>query len=257
MFCGDPCIMNCDPKHPDRWRRVVLCRTADRDGQGTFKHAILSVCDARNDEWANDVKLRVQGAISDLHAADARYHEDCKSSFMAPRSVRAAASGTRPKETGDAAFQCTVARMSNEPSRIWNTIDVYDEYQSHGGELLSKGKLLAQLTEHFGPDLLVLSGSGVASLLVFRSRASSALRLVARKDDGAEIELDKAAANIFQESKQLARERNAYQRRVCMDEALDAVSPTLLSLLSKISDKLNRTMPAALIGNIITSIVTN
>ncbi len=36
-------------------------------------------------EWANHVK---QGAVSDLHA-----------SFMAPRSVSAAASDTKPKET--------------------------------------------------------------------------------------------------------------------------------------------------------------
>ncbi len=42
-----------------------------------------------------------------------------------------------------------------------------------------------------------------------------------------------------------------------MDEAFDVVSPTMSSLLSKISDKLNHTKPAALIGNIITNIITN
>ena len=84
--------------------------------------------------------------------------------------------------------------------------------------------LLAKLTEHFSPDLLVLSGSGVASLLVFRSRTSSILRLVAKKedDDDVEIELDKAAAHIVRESKKLARERNIYQRRVCTDEVLES-----------------------------------
>ena len=257
VFCGDLCIMDYDLKHRYRWRRVVLCRTADRDGQMTFKQVILNVCDSRN-EWANHVKIRIQGAVSDLHAADARYHEDCKSSFMAPRSVRAASSSTKPKETEDTAFQSTISQMSNEPSRIWNTVDAYDEYLSHGGELLSRRMLLAKLTEHFGPDLLVLSGSGVASLLVFRSRTSSILRLVAKKyDDDAEIELAKAAAHIVRESKKLARERNVYQRRVCIDEALDVVSPIMLSLLSKISDKLNHTMPAALIGNIITNMITN
>ena len=102
----------------------------------------------------------------------------------------------------------------------------------------------------------MLSGSGIASLLVFRSRTSSILRLVAKKedDDDVEIELDKAAAHIVRESKKLARERNIYQRRVCTDEVLDVVSPTMLSLFSKISDNLNHTMPAALIGNIITNI---
>ena len=32
LFCGEECL-DVDPKHPDRWRRVVLCRTADR-GEG-------------------------------------------------------------------------------------------------------------------------------------------------------------------------------------------------------------------------------
>ncbi len=117
--------------------------------------------------------------------------------------------------------------------------------------------LLAKLTEHFGPDLLVLSGSGVASLLVFRSTTSSILRLVAQTDDDVEMELDKVAAHVVEESKKIAREKNIYQRRVCLNDALDVVSPTMLSLLSKISDKLNHTKPAALIGNIITSIITN
>ncbi len=250
-------VMDYDQKHPSRWRRVVLCRTADRGGKETFKQVILNVCDLRNDEWASRVKIRIQGAVSDLHAADARYHEDCKSSFMAPRSVRAAASSTKPKETEDKALQSTILQMSNESSQIWNTVAAYDLYLSHGGELLSRRTLLEKLTEHFGPDLLVLSGSGVASLLVFRSRTSSILRLVAQKDDDVEMELDKVATHIIKESRKLAQERNIYHRRVSMDEAFDVVSPTMSSLLSKISDKLNHTKPAALIGNVITNIITN
>ena len=85
---------------------------------------ILNVCESRNDEWASYVKIRIQGAVSDLHAADAWYHEDCKSSFMAPRSVRAAAGGTKPEDT---AFQCTISQMSNERSRIWNLRSEYRE----------------------------------------------------------------------------------------------------------------------------------
>ena len=183
VFCGDLCIMDFDPKHPSRWRRVVLCRTADRSGKETFKQVILNVCDLRNDEWASRVKIRIQGAVSDLHAANARYHEDCKLSFMAPHSVRAAASSTKPKETEDKALQSTILQMSNESSQIWNTVSAYDLYLSHGGELLSRRTLLAKLTEYFGPDLLVLSGSGVASPLVFCSRTCSILRLVAQNDD--------------------------------------------------------------------------
>ncbi len=216
----------------------------------------MNICELRNDEWAGLVKTRIPGALSDLHAADAQYHENCKSSFMAPRSVNAVASSANVKEKNEAdrALQCTILRMSDESSQIWNTVTAYDLYLSHGGKL-SRRMLLAKLTEHFGPDLLVLSGSGVASLLVFRSTTSSILRLVAQTDDDVEMELDKVAAHVVAESKKIAREKNIYQRRVCLNDALDVVSPTMLSLLSKISDKLNHTKPAALIGNIITSIM--
>ena len=36
------------------------------------------------------VRLRVQGAISDLNAEDARYHVNCKSSFISPKHVNVA-----------------------------------------------------------------------------------------------------------------------------------------------------------------------
>ena len=55
-----------------RWRRVTQCRTARN-----FKQNILQVCDSRGDSLADSVGVRVNGALSDLHAADGQYHCDC------------------------------------------------------------------------------------------------------------------------------------------------------------------------------------
>ena len=41
-------------------------------------------------KWASEVRVRVCGAVSDLHAADARYHKSCRVNFMFPRSTSAA-----------------------------------------------------------------------------------------------------------------------------------------------------------------------
>ena len=38
---------------------------------------IVNQFHTRGDEWADQVKLRVQGAVSDLHAVESRYHGDC------------------------------------------------------------------------------------------------------------------------------------------------------------------------------------
>lgn len=90
-FGGEKCIMKPDPHHPGHWRTAKLCRTADL-GKGTsFKDAILNVCHQRKDAWAKEVEHRVLGAISNLHAADAHYHNDCRCKFMSPQSVQIAA----------------------------------------------------------------------------------------------------------------------------------------------------------------------
>ena len=38
IFCGESCAIEKDKKHPHRWRRAVLCRTADASpGKKSFK----------------------------------------------------------------------------------------------------------------------------------------------------------------------------------------------------------------------------
>ena len=48
--CGQNCLLNY-PKHPDQWKRIVVCRTVDR------KEELLTVCDERGDEVAAGVCL--------------------------------------------------------------------------------------------------------------------------------------------------------------------------------------------------------
>ena len=64
----------------------MLYGTTDRgNGSKTFTQLIHDKCIERNDEWAGQVRVHVEGAISDLHAADGRYHVDCMSKFMNKR----------------------------------------------------------------------------------------------------------------------------------------------------------------------------
>ena len=63
LFCGEECF-DIDPKHPDRWRRVVLCRTAVRgEGTKTFKETFQDICTSRHDDWAREVETRFAGAL--------------------------------------------------------------------------------------------------------------------------------------------------------------------------------------------------
>ena len=64
LICCQDCLSK-DPKHPGRWRRVVICRTID------MKQKFLKVCDDRGDDVAYGVSVRINAAITDLDAADA------------------------------------------------------------------------------------------------------------------------------------------------------------------------------------------
>ena len=90
IFCGKDCIETKDVKNPSHWHSVYRIRTID---QG---EVILTACNERNDNWAKEVELRVHGALSDLHAADARYHSDCKPAFMAPKALQSAQTSQKP-----------------------------------------------------------------------------------------------------------------------------------------------------------------
>ena len=82
----------------------------------------------------------------------------------------------------DEVFFSTVSDIEADKSKIWNSVEVFELYLSHGGEECSHRSLVPKLADYFGSDFLVLSGTGVANLLVFRSKASASLRLVQRAD---------------------------------------------------------------------------
>ncbi|KAG0724833.1 hypothetical protein GWK47_039789 [Chionoecetes opilio] len=83
IFCGEDCQVKKDPKHPSRWKPAYLCRQVNRpEKKMSLKTETLAKCDERNDDWAAQVRIRVSGDISDLHAADARYHVACRTNFV-------------------------------------------------------------------------------------------------------------------------------------------------------------------------------
>ena len=103
-----------------------MCREIGRKGvKQSLKQSIVETCDKRNDDWAEKVRFRGEGTLSDLHAADARYHVDCRVSFLSVKSVAAAATKSdKVQFTVDIAFETLVALINDDSSKIWNPIAV-------------------------------------------------------------------------------------------------------------------------------------
>ena len=260
LFCGETCNVNKDPKHPTRWRKAYLCRTVGDDGTD-LKQEILKVCKSRGDKWAEDVCVRVHGALSDLHAADARYHDDCKLNFMSPKMIRqAAASATTSAENidTDLSFEQLISVMIENQSSVWNSIDLFNTYKSTGGDRLTRRQLIQSLVAHFDEELLVLTASGVASIIVFKHKAPALLKLVSDSDDTEkDASIAFLAKEIVKETNGIEINKNTYETRLQSETVEKAVSDTLMDLLANLSKKLDHSPAAYLIGNIITSTLKN
>lgn len=117
--------------------------------------------------------------------------------------------------------------------------------------------MLHKLQEYFGDALLILSSPGVASLVMFRSRGGEILKIVDDDDHDDNIAMERLTKRVRKESEAFREKRNSYSTRINKDSVSQAGSPTLMSFLSHISSKLDKTLPSLLICNMITSIITN
>ena len=76
--------------------------------------------------------MRIAGILTDLHAADVRYHVDCRASFMCPRSIQAASRqssiNTSTDQLVDGAFNSIIAYVAGNKATVHNSIDLYNKY---------------------------------------------------------------------------------------------------------------------------------
>ena len=76
-------------------------------------------------------------------------------------------------------------------------------------------------------------------------------------DDVDDAAIAKLAKLIVNESKDLKSDKYKYRTRVNIDDAIAYVSSTMLHFLSLVSPKLNSSLSSCMVGNIVTSMVTN
>ena len=235
LFCGEKCApLGSSSRHPYRLRNVIQCQIADNfkqnillacdvcneivaDEADNFKKNILLTCDVRNEIVADEV--RVSGAVSDLHAADGQYPDDFFNQFMNSKNVQAAAKSATHCPQSDAALDSLIEEVSGNKSHVWNSLEIHGTYTEHGCTILSRSKLIKRLLDHFGDDLLVLSGYGVASILIFRSKAPRLLKLV---DEDDEINVTFIVKTIKNEFSERSADRETYKTRPFLEDATDA-----------------------------------
>jgi len=139
-------------------------------------------------------------------------------------------------------------------SKLWNFVEVFQLHEGAEGDKMQQKQLIKRITTHFGEDLVILSASGLANVLVFKSKTPKLLDLVADKEDEG---IDTVAKKIVKEVKSVETDKSKYDIRLTDETLTEQPSDTLLSLLGQLSVKLDKRNPAYMIGNMITGCVRN
>ena len=111
--------------------------------------------------------------------------------FRGPRNLKYSGS-VKVEQAEDKAFTRVVNYLAKNRSRFWNSVELHEQYTLYQGEHLTRRTLLNKLSEHFGPALLVLSGTGVI-IVTLRSKASNVLKLVSDEEDDHDAAILKVA----------------------------------------------------------------
>ena len=172
LFCANVCEQ-INPKHPERWNRVIQCERMGMKNAPPFKDIVLQHCGDRNDSWGREVALRCHGA-HDLAAAEAQYHLRCYNDF---RKVPAQTEQT--PFIDDSALQSLVSEMcAGRKQCTWTSLELHDKYVAYGGSLTRK-QMFTKLVTYLGDDVVVLSIQGCASVVGFREFVGRILKLSA------------------------------------------------------------------------------
>ena len=89
-----------------------------------FKNFILKVCLLRNDTWSKEVKFRVESAVFDLNAVDARYHQECKKEFLHSSYLGRLAKTS--ENNIENALPCTIKFTKVNEKEMWNSVEVHN-----------------------------------------------------------------------------------------------------------------------------------
>ena len=103
--------------------------------------------------------------------------------------------------------------------------------------------------------MIALSSPGIATILAFKSTAAKLFHMTPDDTDDMQEMIDMVSKKIKTEINNIEIDRKSYCGHVNKDICLYYQSNTLDDILTKVNKKLNQSLPALLIGNIITSTI--
>ena len=162
--------------------RLVTVRTSE------FHAEIDKICDTRKDEWAIDVKGRLNN-VNDLFAADTVYNQVCRVNFRTNKAIPRQfvtceedpqAKRERPRHSAQIDAFLKVASYLQENDDEQTTINDLIEKMKEYLEDTDYGPygftyMKDQLKQHFGDNIIMTEISGKTNVVTLRRTASTIL----------------------------------------------------------------------------------
>ena len=226
----------------------------------TYSNKIITKCEERNDKWASEVEARVISAPGDLHACDAQYHKDCYRNFHtdhhAPGSDTKNVTET-PSCGENKAPKELIQIMRSDKDKIWNSVMIDEKYKELGGTPIRRDNLL-RLICAADTDVISLSSPGYTKLIMFKTSSTALVKCSKDESDGMteEESITVLSKAIKRDLSEIAHDKDRYRAGISKTIAAEYTSRSLSTLLQTLSPALDeQSLPALLIGNIVTSVV--
>ena len=163
-------------------------------------------CEQRQDKLSESVRVRLQGAASDIHAAGGRFHVQCYKSFASTRmveSVSKSRSCSLISNKNDSLEQVIYAIRLN-PESIWNSTEVHTLYIEMEGIESNIHRFILEKKQDTDDGIMFLISPGIATIIMLKHKAESILKLEKDNDeDNSFAQINFAAKPIVSETKAL------------------------------------------------------
>ncbi|KAK6171855.1 hypothetical protein SNE40_018279 [Patella caerulea] len=163
----------------------------------TFVKSLKQCCNERNDEWASDVRGRIEYCSGDLHAADSVYHNSCDSNFRlggglpaqftqcnnvleSEPEIKRKRPGRPENEEQSQAFAKLCALIETNDERQWTILELCEymaSFPEHPdiGSYSSKW-MKEKLKSYFGDSIVFSQKEGLGDVITLRETTHKILR---------------------------------------------------------------------------------
>ena len=107
------------------------------------------VCYRRGDEQAEIVRVRLEEAGGDLHAADARYHIAYYQTFTSEKNIKATTKRSATSNTlaSEVAVEAVILAVRADTDRVWSSVELHSLYKEKGVVDCNRSRLVTSRKE--------------------------------------------------------------------------------------------------------------